>query len=53
MSEWQLVTYKKVKKIPKEKRIQEESKTDATFIREDYEMLPEPSHYKCKKYEYA
>jgi len=53
MSEWQTVTYKKVKRIPKERKIQEETKTEEKIIREDNEMLPEPSHYKCKKYEYA
>ena len=50
--EWTVVTYKKKKAQTLKKPDPKETKETPKWIDDTEDMFPEPSHYKCKKYEY-
>ena len=50
--EWNVVTYKKKKSTTKLAAKTVSLKEPDFFVDDDHTPVPEPIHYKCKKYEY-
>jgi hypothetical protein len=50
--EWTVVSYKKKKSTRKQTTTPAPIKEPDFFVDDDNTPVPEPIHYKCKKYEY-